>query len=246
MTGHFRLIKYLLLDGKKTTVNFFYITDEGKPYIGGTPRSKEHVAWKLFYLQAQATEEERLTRSQARTKRARHWDDIDTALLEFHSLPNVQVRVKEVVPVPAYEFPKYWDSKEAKTLFCPKHDETVEDALTRRCKALDKVINEPDGYKSILPGDGDPDNLYTLREKSIILQKAMHMRYAYNLALDKLDSSVSWGMCCEEAAATLAKAGLHLGCMNSVMLWNRQYRKEDTLPHFNRLGKINKERGSMC
>jgi hypothetical protein len=128
-------------------------------------------------------------------------------------------------------------SKEAETLFCPKPGETVEDALDRRCKALDKVINEPDGYKLILPGDGDPDNFYSAHEQTTIMHKALHMRFAYKLALESMESGVTWGECCEKAAVTLANAGIRLGSASSVQKWNREYRKEDTLPHSNSLCK---------
>jgi hypothetical protein len=63
----------------KFTSTIPLIADEGEPYIGGTPAINDYVGWKVFYLQAQASEEERasFTRSQARAKRPRLWDDID-------------------------------------------------------------------------------------------------------------------------------------------------------------------------
>jgi hypothetical protein len=79
MTGQFRISRKFKVDGKTTQVYFYYITDEGKAHIGGNPVNSDHVGWNIFYLQAQAVEEERLTRSQAREKRPRLWDDIDTA-----------------------------------------------------------------------------------------------------------------------------------------------------------------------
>jgi hypothetical protein len=230
-TGQFRLSRRFEVDDKKKQVYFYYITDEGKPFIGGTPANNDAVGSKAFYLQVQAETEERLTRSQAQAKRPRLWDVIDTALLEFHSVASFQVRQKEVAPV--YEIPNYWKSKEAETLFCPKPDEAVEDALSRRCKALEKVINEPDGYKLILPGDGDPGSLYTAHEQMTIQKKAMHLRCAYALALKAMDAGWTWGECCEEAAEILEETGISLGNTKSVMQWNREYRKDDTLPHSN-------------
>jgi hypothetical protein len=243
LTGQFRMYKEIRLDGKYTEVCFYYITNLGHSYIGEVPGSNDPAAWKEFYERAEAAGEERLTRS---AKKPRHWDDIDTALLDFNSkTKDLQVRLKEVVPV--YEYPPYWESTEAKNILCPKPDETVEDALARRCKALDGVINEPDGYKLILPGDGDPYDLYSAEERMTLQLKAMHMRLAYKLALDKMGSGLSWGECCKEAADSLAKAGIRIGSSNqlrsgmgsigwrtrSIARCHRQYRVEDTLPHSN-------------
>jgi hypothetical protein len=97
-TGQFRLLKRLQVDGESssmTRVNFYYISKEGTPYIGGIPKSHDRAAWKKFYDKAHAAGEERLTRSRARAKKARHWDDIDTFLLDFHSLENFDSRLKE-------------------------------------------------------------------------------------------------------------------------------------------------------
>ncbi len=158
-TGQFRLKKTLVVDGKSTRVIFYYITEEGKPYVGNIPSSNETAAWKKFYDRSQAAGEERLTRSRARAKKARAWDEIDSALQEYHSLEDFQKRLNGKKSV--YDFPTYWQSTEAKKLFCPKPDETVEDALDRKIESLDNVMNEPGGYKLILPGDGDPDDHYT-------------------------------------------------------------------------------------
>jgi hypothetical protein len=107
-TGQFRLQRSLTVDDKLTRVYFCYITDQGKPYIGDIPRSRDGVAWKVFYDRAQAAGEGRLTRSRARAKKSCHWDDVDNALLVFHSLTtNLQLRLNEVIP--AYKVPTYWE-----------------------------------------------------------------------------------------------------------------------------------------
>ena len=148
-------------------------------------------------------------------KKARKWDDIDDALLELHSLDDFQVRLKKATSEKektVYDSPSYWRSTEAKILFGPKPDETVEDALDRKIETLDKVMNEPNGYKLIVPGNGDPDGHYTDHERTTLKQKAMHIRLAYRLALESMESGGrSWGECCEEAAATLANIGISMG-----------------------------------
>jgi hypothetical protein len=68
-----------------------------------------------------------------------------------------------------YDFPVYWRSTKAKKLFGSKLEETVEDALDRKIEVLDKLLNEPVGYKLILPGDGDPDDHYTNHEQMPLL-----------------------------------------------------------------------------
>jgi hypothetical protein len=150
VTGQFRLYKTIKLDGKYTKVCFYYITDLGHSFIGEVPPTNDPAGWTAFYERAHVAGEERLTRSRARAKKSRHWDDIDSALLEFNSLTDFDVRLKgEGV---AYEVSSFWESKEAKNLFNPKDDETVEDALDRRIELLDKVVNDSNGYKLILVG----------------------------------------------------------------------------------------------
>jgi hypothetical protein len=122
-TGQFRLMKWVEVGGKYSKVAFYYITDEGNPYIGGIPGNTDTVAWKEFYDRAQAAVEVRLTRLRAWAKKARLWDHIDNALLEFHSLTaSLQRRLNEVIP--AYTIPTYWESTEAKIPFGSKPDET--------------------------------------------------------------------------------------------------------------------------
>jgi hypothetical protein len=229
-TGQFRFMKSLKLDGNKfSRVMFYYITDEGKPFVGGTPCGNNAMPWKDFYDGALAAGEEHLTRLRAQEKKARKWDDIDTALLEFHSVTDNQRRQNKTV-VPVYTPPTYWESTDAKTLFGAKPEETVKDALDRMCEALDKVVSQIAGYKLIMPGDGDPEDRCTDYEKKTLREKAMHLRLAYKLALEKMGSGLTtWADCCEESARTLAGAGIHIGSSRAVQLWNKQYRKEGTL-----------------
>jgi hypothetical protein len=239
-TGQFRLLKRLQVDGESssmTRVNFYYISKEGTPYIGGIPKSHDRAAWKKFYDKAHAAGEERLTRSRARAKKARHWDDIDTFLLDFHSLENFDSRLKEATQknndVSVYSVPTYWASTEAKNLFCSKPGETVEDELDQKVELLDQVLNTPGGYKLILPGKGDPDNHYTPHEQMTLVHKAMHMRVAYKFALEWMDKGWTWGECCERAVERIKELGLRMGSLDSLQKWHRQYRKEYTLPHSN-------------
>jgi hypothetical protein len=222
-TGQFRLKKTLEVDGKSTRVIFCYTTEEGKPYAGDIPSSNDTAAWKKLYDRSQAAGEERFTRSRARATKARAWDEIDSALQEYHSLENFQKRLNEDTPgkKSVYDFPTYWKSTEAKKSFCPKPDETVEDALDRKIEALDNVMNEPGGYKLILPGDGDPDDHYKDHEKMTLIQKAMYLRAVYRVALEGMDTGWTWAECCEEAAFSLASIGFSMGSTHSLQLWNR-------------------------
>jgi hypothetical protein len=76
---------------------------------------------------------------------------------------------------PLHERPKnqplfcnYWESTEAKRLFFSAQDldkleEPVLDALDKRIELSDDAINSTGGYKMLLTGKGDTDNLAVFR-----------------------------------------------------------------------------------
>ena len=128
----------------------------------------------------------------------------------------------------------FWDDKKIIDLFVPRDGETVDETLEWRIERLQLVINESDGYKLVLPGDGDPNNEYKHNEIESIRQKATFLRLAYLLALENMPVGWTWRNCCDKAVSHLqALAGFENGSGQMVEQWNCLIRDHNTFPHTN-------------
>jgi len=140
-----------------------------------------------------------------------------------------------------------FESTEAILFFNPKPDETVEECMERRIALFTEASgSQAEGYKLIVP-DGDPNNWYTSSHKAFIHRRAVFMKMAYILALEKMTTidakhasgdkdggSFSFLMCCSQTVEDVYR---HLGipkmAATTLMDWNRIFRVGEAFPHVN-------------
>ena len=161
-TGVFRVKHTIRLEGQgKLDATFYYVTNPGgsmQPY----PSNMAKEEWVKFYLEAKAIGEYR-TDQPTTAKCLKSWDNVDCKIHDYKAAYfSSSIAVEGSLPQHEQTHviaSDYWESTEAKNLFKPSANESVEDALDRRIELCEKVLGSANGYKMVLPGDDDPGSV---------------------------------------------------------------------------------------
>ena len=107
----------------------------------------------------------------------------------------------------------FWQSNDARKLFCPQGKETTKNCIIRRISVLKKVISTWD-FKPVLIKETDDreydSNELTDTSKRYIINKCMYLVSAYKHALEYKDKGWTWEKCCKAAVEKLSMAGIDM------------------------------------
>ena len=120
----------------------------------------------------------------------------------------------------------YWDSSEAKQLFCPFGNESTLNGINNQIEALKTANNSSSGYITmILNHVNVRDDDISQHQVWAIQQKCQYIALALQLARENMNRW-TWQQCCSVGVKRLAKQGLTLTTHARVVTkWYRHFRK---------------------
>lgn len=231
----------------KTAGSEIPVDDEPEKMTQKERTQSTREIWREFYSDAQAIcdeEVKRLESEQQRASRQQVKDTVDEELERAARFVNVvdmekkalkrakETKKRTAKEIGALKVTCYFDSTEAKLLFCPKDGETVQECLRRRIDFLSSAIRDPDACKNLIAEehrDDDPNHQPTPSQLFQIRDKAMYLRLTYVCALDMLDKGHSYAQCCTKAVEQLQHTtSIKMASVDTVRKLNRDFRKSET------------------
>jgi len=226
--------------------------DDGtKPEKLSAKERKEIVrrAWIKFHHDAQAACDEEVERRLSKRQRVK--DAVDAELerssqsrkeaelkkealeMEKKALEAAKEAKERVAKVAVdLKLFSYFDSNDAKSMFCPKEGETVQECLKRRIHLLSTVINDPDGYKRLLAEEhkiDDTDNEPTPFQRFQMRDKAMYLRLLYMNSLEMSPKGHTFAQCCVKTLEQLKHTtSIEMSSAQLVQKLNREFRETET------------------
>jgi len=233
------------------------LMDQPEKSSGENARKKRKEAWNELYKEAQEICNQEVERRDSKRQRVK--DTVDQELerrlqvekdkeMEKKALERAeQAKAIQLKLVERLKVMCYFDSTEAKSVFCPKEDETVQECIKRRIEFLSSIITDPDGYSRLLAVSDDEDAVQTrepsLSQRHRMLHKAMILRLSYMYSLDMMDKGHSFKECCQKAIDELKHATSFelITDPNVVQRLNREFRENERFqPPFQRSRKTDK------
>jgi hypothetical protein len=105
--------------------------------------------------------------------------------------------------------PSCWDSYQARKLFQPRPEESVEACLQRRVEVLNSVFNDWSNLDQVVEGYEETVSRLTESQKQKLVHKCVHLRTAYEKALLEMGSGlVTWTQCTESTLKETKQFGL--------------------------------------
>ena len=118
----------------------------------------------------------------------------------------------------------YWESTEAKNLFRPLDDETVQKAIDNQIEALTEVHQQYNGYLDIIENIEEIDET-ELSDYQIwsIRQKSQFLALSLTFAKEHMNNW-TWEKCCQTAVEHMKQAGInHAKNACTIMEWYRNF-----------------------
>ena len=102
----------------------------------------------------------------------------------------------------------YWDSPEARKLFCVYDDEETQQSIRIQIETLMKASRTKSSYIKVVYGSEKlEDDTLSKFEKHLIHQKSQLLCLSLNLALENMNKW-TWSQCCGEAIERAKKMGV--------------------------------------
>ena len=120
----------------------------------------------------------------------------------------------------------YWDSPQARHLFQPRPEESVEACLQRRVDVLNSIFNDWSKLSEVIEGGEETVSELSDHQKQRLVHKCLYLRIAYEKALFGMGSGVvSWTKCTELTVKETKQFGLTTFCRpRSIAEMNQDFR----------------------
>jgi hypothetical protein len=136
----------------------------------------------------------------------------------------------------------YWDSWESYNLFGQKScafgeikRQNTKHTLEHHIKTLQSVSKDQNGWRNVVEGTRDPDNLCTALAIFTLRGQAMILCLAYQTAIAQMNKW-TWQQCCTEACHQLNQLGyVQATHRRTVQDWNVEFQKQGTFLHPNHI-----------
>jgi hypothetical protein len=116
----------------------------------------------------------------------------------------------------------YWQSTEARAIFHPKDDETVDEAIKKQIEAMQNSLSSHLLISSIIEGDAEHLTTYQLIS---IRERCQVLSFALSVALDNMPVWKNWNKCCEVAVSIASKMGIAASQNSRVVRnWYQKFR----------------------
>lgn len=146
-------------------------------------------------------------------------------------IPNVQIDDAPAIQS-TYEY-DYFNSKEAKNIFMPLPNESVQWTIQRRLHILEEIVNKPSKVLDLIE-DVDENNSISPSKIDDYFVVCCYLYHVYLVALEEMPSKQNWKQIIIMAIDKVKSFGMNRYChYRSIAKWHRIFRVKETLPHPN-------------
>jgi hypothetical protein len=173
--------------------------------------------------------------------------DVEIARLRKQANPKAPPRPvtpsSDAVPNPS-SVPStlYWDIANARSLFQPRPEESVQGCLQRRIDLINEDENDWSRLQKMVEGADFAKADLSDKQLQRLFHKCFFLRRAYEIALLQMGKGKTWKGVCEETIEELNKIGIKTyTCFGSIQEMNRDFRRLELFPNPRRSSKAVKD-----